>query len=136
MQTDARNLSLMTFPQHWTGTELIVNLLLVPTGDPTAPVGSELPFSQAQPVLRAVLLPRLDKPCWDPTVASSLVPLPLSYVSPPSLVECPGLPQPAFKSEIFQGLAKQFAPTVPSTRLVSQGNVRKDLPPSFQAARR
>ena len=57
------NLSLMLFPQRWDGANLFANLLLLPNGDPTAQVplisGHELPFAQAQPVLRAALLPGL-----------------------------------------------------------------------------
>jgi hypothetical protein len=135
MQTDVRNLSLMIFPQQWSGAEFIVNLLLVPTGDPTAAVGSELPFSQAQPVLRAVFLPGFAKPSWDPTInPASLIYSPLFYVTPPSTVEHPGLAQPAYKSDIFTGLAQQFAPTVPASRVASAGSVMKDLPASYQAA--
>jgi hypothetical protein len=135
MQTDERNLSLIVFPQQWSGTEIVVNLLLVPNGDPTAPVGSELPFSQAQPVLQAVFLPGLSKPSWDPTInPASLIYSPLYYVIPPSPVEHQGLPQPPLKTDIFQGLAQQFTPTVPLARVASPGSVRKDLPPSFQAA--
>ena len=68
---DMRKLSIMTFPQRWTNRdEIIANLLLLPSGDPTEPVGTALPptfgpFSQAQPVLRAKLLRGLGSPPWD-----------------------------------------------------------------------
>jgi hypothetical protein len=130
---DLRNLSLMMFPQQWSGTEIIVNLLLLPAGDPTASVAGELPFSQAQPVLRAVFLPGFGKPCWDPTVSpASLVYAPLFHPTPPS-AEQPGLAQPPFKAGIFAGLAQQFTPSVPA-RTASLGTVMKDLPPSYLAA--
>jgi hypothetical protein len=131
--TDARNLSLMTFPQQWSGTEVIANLLLLPAGNPTAPVGGELPFAQAQPVLRAVFLPGFGKPCWDPTIdPASLVHASLFHLTPPS-PEQPGLAQPPFKADIFAGLAQQFAPSAPP-RHATSGVVKKDLPPSYLAA--
>lgn len=131
MSMDARNLSLMVFPQQWSGSEIIANLLLLPNGDPTAPVGVELPFSQAQPVLRAVLLPGFSKPCWDPTInPASLVHSPLFHITPPGTVEQPGLQQPAFKDEILEGLAQQYTPSVPG-RVATAGTVKKDLPQSY-----
>ena len=75
---DLRHLSTMVFPQQWSGTAIVANLLLLPTGDPTAAVGTESPFAHAQPVLRAVFLPGFSKPCWDPTID----PTSLVYVPP------------------------------------------------------
>jgi hypothetical protein len=133
MAVDARNLSLMVFPQQWSGSELIANLLLLPTGDPTASVGTELPFSRAQPVLRAAFLPGFDKPCWDPTIDPTLlVYSSLSHITPPS-PEQPGLNQPPFKADIFNGLAQQFTPSVP-TRAATNGSVKKDLPQTYLVA--
>jgi hypothetical protein len=120
---DSRRLSTMVFPQQWSGTEIITNLLLLPTGDPTAAVGTELPFAQAQPVLRAAFLPGFGKPCWDPTIDPSSV----VYVSPS------GLTQPPFKADLFNGFAQQFKPTVPA-RTATDGGVKKDLPPTYLAA--
>lgn len=132
-QMDIRNLTLMMFPQHWSGTEIAANLLLLPNGDPTAGVGGQLPFSQAQPVLRAVFLPSLAKPCWDPSITpASLVYAPLFHLTTPS-TEQPGLAQPPFKADIFAGLAQQFAPQVPA-RHATSGTVLKDLPPTYLAA--
>jgi len=133
MAADQRNVSLMIFPQQWSGSEIIANLLLLPTGDPTAPVGTELPFSQAQPVLRAVFLPGFSKPCWDPTIdPSSLVYSPLFYLLQPG-PEQPGLNQPSFKADIFNGLAQQFTPAVPP-RVATAGSVKKDLPQTYLSA--
>ncbi len=140
MALDSRNLSIMTFPQQWSGSEIISNVLLLPTGDPTAPVAiptapteTELPFSQAQPVLRAVFLPGFSKPCWDPTIdPASLVYASPFYIVPPG-PEKPGLNQPAFKADIFSGLAQQFTPAVPA-RTASPGGVQKDLPQTYLAA--
>lgn len=121
---DLRRLSTMVFPQHWSGTEIVANLLLLPTGDPTAAVGTELPFAQAQPVLRAVFLPGFSKPCWDPTID----PTSLVYASPS------GLTQPPFKTELFDGFAQQFNPTVLARAATQDVGVKKDLPPTYLAA--
>ena len=131
-QTDVRNLSLMVFPQQWSGTEIVANVLLVPSGDPTAPVGSELPFAQAQPVLRATFLPGFATPSWGAPPSGSLVHSPLYHLIPPG-PEAPGLIQPASKQEIFAGLAAQFTPTVPA-RFASSGGIKKDLPLTYQQA--
>lgn len=131
-QIDTRNLSLMMFPQDWSGTEIVANILLVPTGDPTVPVGSELPFAQAQPVLRAAFLPGFATPSWGAPPPGSVIYSDLYHVIPPSPEE-PGLIQPPYKQDIFAGLAEQFTPTVPA-RAASAGGVRKDLPLSYRAA--
>lgn len=119
-----KNLSLMLLPQRWDGANLIANLLLLPNGDPTAPVpiisGHELPFSQAQPVLRAALLPGLATPPWAPSVSPVFVPITLTYSS----AEPP----------IFAALAAQYTPTVPGVVTQPGGIIRKDLPESFMAA--
>jgi hypothetical protein len=134
MQVDVRNLSLMIFPQQWSGMEFIVNLLLVPNGDPTVGIGGEQPFAQAQPVLRAAFLPGFAKPSWDPTISpASIIHSPLYHVVPPSPTEIEGLLQPPLKSEIFQGLSQQFTPVVLG-RAASEGSVKKDLPLSYQEA--
>ena len=130
-QTDTRNLSLMVFPQEWSGTEIVANILLVPSGNPTLPIGSELPFAQAQPALQAAFLPGFATPSWAPPPAT-VVRKGLFHAVPPSS-EGPGLLQPPSKADIFAGLAEQFAPTVPG-RQASSGKIRKDLPPSYLAA--
>ena len=121
-----RNLSLMLLPQRWDGSNLIANLLLLPNGDPTAPVplisGSELPFSKAQPVLRAALLPGLAVPSWDP----SITPASLTYV-PITLTYS------AAEEPIFAALNAEYTPKVPSL-VQAAGIIRKDLPESYMAA--
>jgi hypothetical protein len=128
---DTRYLSLMIFPQKWSGNEIIANLLLLPNGDPTKAVGSDSAFSQTQPVLRAVFLPGLDKPCWGPTIdEGSLIYAPLYYLKPPSTLKQPGLLEPTFRSQIFSDLTQQFKPSVPA-RAASKGEVKKSLPQSY-----
>ena len=82
----------------------------------------ELPFSKAQPVLRAALLPGLAKPAWDPSITPAMltyVPITLTY----SAAEQP----------IFAALAAEYTPAVPGSRKPA-GIIRKDLPESFMAA--
>lgn len=130
---DVRKLNIMTFPQRWTGNEIIANLLLLPSGDPTQAVGSEAPFSQAHPVLRAKLLRSLDLDPWDQDAYDQSEPLPLYYLLPGSPTEHPGLLQPTFKSELFDGLQRQFNPTASTVRIASDGGVKKDLPQTYLA---
>ncbi|MFI5336291.1 MAG: hypothetical protein ACHQ5A_05885, partial [Opitutales bacterium] len=116
----------MLLPQSWDGHHLIANLLLLPAGDPTAPVplisGHELPFATAQPVLRAALLPGLTVPAWDPSVTPAMltyIPLTLTYSSA--------------QGPIFAALKSQFTPTTPNLATFSQpgGAIYKDLPESY-----
>src|SRR5579863_7548091 len=141
MATDSRNLNIMLFPQSWNGSQVVTNLLLLPSGDPTAPVpdpppsaSSELPFAQAQPVLRAAYLPGFAKPCWDPGIGPSVIYSPLYHVTPPSTALVAGLVQPPFKTQIWTDLAEQFAPKVVAGRSATKGTVKKDLPPSYLEA--
>src|SRR5271170_514194 len=120
------NLSLMLLPPSWDGSNLIANLLLLPNGDPTAPVplttGHELPFSKAQPVLRAALFPGLAKQAWDPSITPAMltyVPITLTYSSA--------------EQPIFAALAAEYTPTVPALPQPT-GIIRKDLPESFMEA--
>jgi hypothetical protein len=126
MPGTTRNLSLMLFPQSWDGHHLTANLLLLPNGDPTAPVpltsGQELPFATAQPMLRAALLPGLTVPPWDPSVTPAMltfIPLTLAYSTA--------------QSPIFAALTSEFTPNVPAL-VQPAGAVYKDLPPSYLEA--
>ncbi len=119
------NLSLMLLPQSWDGHNLIANLLLLPNGDPTVPVplisGTELPFANAQPVLRAALLPGLAIPPWSsvPPITPAMltyVPLTLAYSSA--------------QAAIFAALNTQYTPALPLLKQAS-GAIFKDLPPSY-----
>ncbi|GAC1415349.1 MAG: hypothetical protein NVSMB62_02820 [Acidobacteriaceae bacterium] len=121
-----RTLTLMLLPQSWDGHQLVANLLLLPNGDPTAPVpllsGSELAFAAAQPKLRAALLPGLTKPAWDPSITPAMLrsmPLTLTYSST--------------QTAIFSALKAEYTPNVPPPRQ-SAGRIRKDLPQSYREA--
>ena len=126
MPGTSRNLTLMLFPQSWDGHHLVANLLLLPNGDPTAPVplisGSELPFATAQPVLRAALLPGLTVPPWNPSITPAMlteIPLTLTYS--------------AAQGPIFSALTSEYTPNVPALAQPA-GSVYKDLPASYQEA--
>jgi hypothetical protein len=126
MPGTTRNLSLMLLPQSWDGHQLIANLLLLPNGDPTAPVplvsGQELPFANAQPVLRAALLPGLAVPPWGPSVTTAM----LTYVPLT-------LPYSSTQSAIFAALSSEYTPAVPPLTQPT-AIIRKDLPESYLEA--
>lgn len=126
MPSTTRNLSLMLLPQEWDGANLVANLLLLPNGDPTAPVplttGQELPFATAQPVLRAALLSGLATPPWAPSIPpASITQIPLT------------LPYSSYQSAMFAGLVADYAPA-PSVGTQDSGVIRKDLPESYLEA--
>jgi hypothetical protein len=126
MPGTTRNLSLMLLPQSWDGHNLIANLLLLPNGDPTAPVplttGQELPFASAQPVLRAALLPGFTPPAWDPSITPAM----LSYIPLT-------LPYSAAQGAIFAALNSEYTPNLPAL-VQPGGSILKDLPPSYLEA--
>ena len=126
MPSTTRNLSLMLLPQEWDGANLVANLLLLPNGDPTAPVplttGQELPFATAQPVLRAAVLSGLATPPWAPSIPpASITQIPLT------------LPYSSYQSAMFAGLVTDYAPA-PSIGTQDSGVIRKDLPESYLEA--
>jgi hypothetical protein len=128
MAGTTRNLTLMLLPQRWNGTDtLIANLLLLPNGNPTAAVpsgsGEELPFAQAQPVLRAALLSGLATPPWS-TITPAPTPTQISLTLPYSSAE----------PSIWAGLATQFTPQVIPLTSQTPGIIRKDLPDSYLQA--
>jgi hypothetical protein len=115
----------MLFPQRWDGTNLVVNILLLPNGDPTVAIGTELPFATAQPKLRASLLPGLDTPSWDPSITSAMI----------NFISLPPLNYSTTQSAIYAKITSEYTPVVPAlTPATSAGQVRKDLPHSWLEA--
>ena len=114
MQTDKRNFESDGLPTNLVGHVRIVAkhpFLLLPSGRrPTDTVGAEISFSQAQPVLRATFLPGFAVPSWGSPPAGSLVHSDLYHLIPPA-PEAPGLVQPLYKEDIFNGLSEQFTLT-------------------------
>jgi hypothetical protein len=115
----------MLFPQRWDGANLIANILLLPNGDPTVKVGTELSFSTAQPKLRASLLPGLDKPAWDPSITPATI----------NFIPLPTLTYSNTQAAIYAKITSEYTPVVPTLTLTtSAGQVRKDLPHSYLEA--
>ncbi|MDE3198194.1 MAG: hypothetical protein KGN84_17735 [Acidobacteriota bacterium] len=116
----------MLLPQRWDGANLIANLVLLPNGDPTAPVpitgGQELPFAAAQPVLRAALLSGFATPPWAPAIP------------PASIARIPfALPYSGTEGPIYSQIKADYTPSIPAGAQ-SAGAIRKDLPPSYLEA--
>ena len=126
MPGTTRNLSLMLLPQRWDGANLIANLLLLPNGDPTAPVplvsGQELPFATAQPAFRAAVLSGLATPPWAPAIP------------PASITRVPfPVPYSATQAALYKQLTIDYTPVI-SSPAQSAGIIRKDLPNSYLEA--
>jgi len=116
----------MLLPQAWDGANLTANLLLLPSGDPTATVplttGHELSFAIAQPVLRAAVLSGLETPPWAPAIPpASMTRIPLT------------LPYSGYQQGMFAGLVTDYTPA-PSVSTQDMGVIRKDLPQSYLEA--
>ena len=124
------DLSLMAFPQRWVpagstgGGTLQLNVLLLPVGDPTQPLGSGPAFAAtAVPVVVSLSQPgALPSPGTGVTLTSPLV-----------------LTPPPVSSDLFGQLAQQFASagiTLTSGKLgtVSDARIKKSLPDSYTSA--
>jgi hypothetical protein len=124
-------LSLMAFPQRWvpagggaSGGTLQLNVLLLPVGDPTQPLGSGPAFAgTAVPVVASLSAPgALPSPGTGVTLASQFV------LTPPPVAPV-----------LFTQLASQFATagiTLTSGKLgtVSGARIKKSLPASYTNA--
>jgi len=126
---DDLELSLMAFPQSWnaaTGT-LSVNLIVLPVGDPTGPVGSVPVFGGTTLKLAAQLLTGAALPATAtvPAFAAAFVAAPPSIALP--LLKSISTRLPAGATLTTGKLKKQDAP--PATV-----RVKKALPPSYTQA--
>lgn len=113
-------LSLMTFPQHWDGTGIDLNALLVPAVDPTlklSPGGP--PFSGTSYKLQAVLIPGLDSPPVDGVPTARIFPV--------------STPAPANAATLFNKLKTALTP-VPIAQTKPNVTIKKALPPSYTSA--
>jgi hypothetical protein len=122
MLTDLR-LSVMAFPQRWDGANLTLRVLLLPGGDPLAPLGTKPgnpPFAGATLNLRANLISGLDA-----LPAPDSPSTPFAFASPAR----PGVP--ALFTQLVQGLTVVSRPRKP----IDPGmRIRKSLPPSYVQA--
>ena len=116
-------LTLMAFPQRWTGSVLELRILVSPRGNPLEPLVPETPpFAQAALVLNALLIPGLQR-LPRPEDVTAQVPL--------------NLTAPVNAQSLFQALADSFPidpnppPAVPPSIFT---HIKKYLPPSYQAA--
>lgn len=123
-------LSLLAFPQRWTGTHIEARVLLLPAGDPTlAPPLTNLPaFAGAAWPLRVVVVPGRD---------SLLGPNP--GAAPGAIVSTFLPAPPAGALELFQALQAELSPVPPQpaaarAAALSGVNVRKQLPDSYTGA--
>src|SRR6185369_8478559 len=124
-------LSILAFPQRWTGAALEARVLLLPTGDPTQapPAAFGLPmFAGTSWALRAMVLPGLDA-LLGPNPGATAGAVPFDFTAP----------APADALALFQAIGAHFPIVVPdadSTRLTRLGatTIRKHLPPSYTSA--
>ena len=80
-------LSIMTLPQYWDGTQLTLNLLLLPASDPTTKLSTNGPiFAGTTFSLEAIFIPSLENPPADndPTAKTSRSQLPHPHPQPHS----------------------------------------------------
>src|SRR5262249_20094570 len=119
-------LTLMTFPQRWDG-KLHVNVLLLPVGDPTAPLGSGPKFAGTSVPLVVSVIAGLDAL---PTIASV-----------PAWTHTLLAKAPALAPALFDSLRNPFASkgiSVTSapykTTLSEPPRIRKSLPLSYTEA--
>lgn len=124
-------LSILAFPQRWTGAAIEARVLLLPTGDPTiAPVPNVgLPaFAGTSWPLRAMVLPALDSLLGsDPGSTPGAVPFAFTATAP------------ANAQALFSAIGAKFPIVPPKTnaerraRLANIG-IRKQLPKSYTDA--
>jgi hypothetical protein len=129
MALDDLQLSLMVFPQRWdaASSTLACNILLLPVGDPTAPLGSGPKFAGTPVPLTISLVSGLDALPSTVTVPSRTVPF---VATPPAVA-------PALFTTLFDQLVAKGI-TVTSgklTRLPPTGaRILKSLPDSYTLA--
>src|SRR5262245_58959251 len=123
-------LSMLTFPQEWSGGSLSARVLLLPAGDPTAAtLGPGLPrFSGSSWPLRVTALTDPDA-LLGPSPASSPSAKFFTFTATP----------PAGAGALFDGLATVYspkAPDLPANRSAQLGSasVKKYLPESYTSA--
>ena len=125
MALDDLELSLMTFPQHFAAGHASVNVLLLPVGDPTAPLGTGPQF--AGTTVHLVV-----------NVVAGLRALP-TPTTPATATHRVLAKPPVVAPALFSELANQFAAkgvTVTGGKLTtaSTARIRKALPPSYTNA--
>ena len=126
---DDLELSLMAFPQSWTAAThtLAVNLLVLPVGDPTGPVGSVPTFAGTTLKLKAQLITGEALPASGTTPALSV---PFTAVPPPGAVAL----LDSMKARLPAGTTITTAKVDKTTAPPASVRVMKALPPSYTQA--
>lgn len=127
MTTSTTRLTIMPFPQHWDGTVLKMNILVMPHEDPTTPFAVNVPSGVTASPFASVRLK------FDAMIIDSLdmMPRPVDVTHTVVLSTTP----PADSLTLFQQLARSFKITKPSNVInpVSASTViQKYLPNSYR----
>lgn len=122
-------LSLMVFPQRWTGSasQLSINVLLLPVGDPTAPLGSGPKFAGAMVPLTFNVVSGLASLPTTTTAAAQSIPF---LATPPPVA--PTLFTTLYGQLVAKGItvtSKKLAVAPPAA-----ARIKKSLPPSYTQA--
>ncbi|MFD9548006.1 hypothetical protein ACFWBG_11530 [Nocardia salmonicida] len=121
--TATTRLKLLAFPQGWTGSELRIRIMVVPSGNPMQPLDTGLtPFAQAQLELEAKLIP-----------GGEQLPTPADVTETVAL----SVPSPAGTPQLYSELADTFGvdPSAPAAYVPpTKTRFLKMLMPSYLQA--
>ncbi len=126
---DELELSLLAFPQSWTAATqtLVVNLLVLPVGNPLGKVGSVAAFAGTTRKLKAGLITGAALPATGTAPALSV---PFSAVPPPGAVAL----LKSIASNLPPGTTITTGKVTPATAPPPSVRVKKALPPSYTQA--
>lgn len=127
MATSPNKLTIMTFPQHWDGNAIKLNVLVLPHEDPMAPFTTNLPpgvtakaFAEAKLKFNAMIIDNLD-----------FLPNPSDVTNTIAFTSNP----PTNALQLFKELAKKFKITKPSNVVQAAKAstfIQKYLPHSYR----
>ncbi|HYF31645.1 MAG TPA: hypothetical protein VD993_11040 [Chitinophagaceae bacterium] len=127
MATSPTKLTLMSFPQHWNGSVMKLNILALPHEDPLAPFAVDVPpgvtapsFATAQPVFSIKIIGSMD-----------MMPTPLDVTHSVTINVTP----PAERVSLFEALRDKFNITKPSNVINparADTFIQKYLPVSYR----
>jgi hypothetical protein len=131
MALDDLELSLMAFPQRWDGTagQLTVNVMLLPVGDPTAPLGTGPQFAGTPVHLNANLVSGLESLPRTSTVPALVTPF---LAQPPSGAS--SLYSTLYNQLLHQGITVTSAKLTKAQAPPATARILKQLPPSYTQA--
>jgi hypothetical protein len=116
-------LSLIAFPQNWDGSGISLNILLLPSNDPTVkllPSGSGPQFSGTSYKSQVVFIPNLGAPPVDGDPSSKIFSI--------------TTPVPGSAATLFNKLKAKLAPTVIPPTNMSNVIIHKALPSTYTSA--